>query len=91
MQLALGSYWSFNEAARFLEFDFRRANPRCADTVYQPFRQHGHGILAERVWLELAAEQQPRLARQLVGQRWRDHFQWHELSERHFAGGEFVL
>jgi hypothetical protein len=58
---------------RFLELDFRRANSRRADTLHQPFWQYGHGLLAERVWLELAAEQQSVFASELVCQRWHDN------------------
>jgi len=42
---------------RFLEPAFCGPNPRRAPPLHQPFRQHGDGLLAERVGLEFEAEQ----------------------------------
>ena len=65
--------------------------PGAPTLVHQPFRQHGDGLLAERVGLEFAAEQQPGFARRLVGQQRRDDLQRHQLSEPHVADGKFVF
>ena len=63
-----------------------------APTLYiSRLRQHGDGVLAERVGLEFAAEQQSGRARGLDGQQRRDDLQRHQLSEHHVTDGEFVF
>ena len=77
-----GGFWSLISVV---------AHPRRAAACHQPCRQHGDGLLAERVGLELAAEQQCGRALGLVGQQRGDDRQRHELPEPHLANGQFVL
>ena len=66
-------------------------NSRRADAVYQPFRQHGDGVLAGCVRLEFAAERQSVHACRLVSQRQLDNVQRHEFSDPHVTDGKSVL
>jgi hypothetical protein len=71
--------------------DFSGAGARRAEALHQSFGRLGYHLLAGRVRLEFAAEQQSGQHWRLVGQQQSDNLQRHKLSQSHTSNGKPLL